>query len=230
MTWCNRGMFGNKKSREGTRVALSFFREGYRFSLVHQKLDHREWSFGLNIRIATSCDAKNVRDIYAPYVEETAITFEYETPSVEEFERRILLTSEHYPFLVAEGDGGLVGYAYAGRFHDRPAYDWAVETSIYVARSCRGSGIGRRLHEALERSLGKQGILNMCACIACAREHDSHLPEGSIDFHERLGYRMVGRFECCGHKFGRWYDVAWMEKLIGDHDASASPVVPFSQI
>lgn len=184
----------------------------------------------MDIRIAGSCDAGQVRDIYAPYVEGTAITFEYEVPSVEEFENRILLTLDRYPFLVAERNGELVGYAYAARFHDRPAYDWAVETSIYVRRDCRGAGIGRQLHEALEQSLRKQGVLNMCACIACPRGDDPQLPDGSIGFHERLGYRMVGRFERCGYKFGRWYDVAWMERLIGEHDESVSPVVPFSLI
>ena len=97
------------------------------------------------IRIAEKKDASALLDIYAPYVTDTAITFEYEIPSVEEFANRIEHTLKRYPYLIAEENGTPVGYAYASPFHDRPAYDWAVETSIYVDRSHRKNGIGRDL-------------------------------------------------------------------------------------
>ncbi|MFR3451273.1 MAG: N-acetyltransferase family protein [Collinsella sp.] len=125
---------------------------------------------------------------------------------------------EFFPYLVAELDGRLVGYAYAGTFKGRPAYDWAVETSIYVAQGHAGEGIGRALHDALERALAAQGILNMYACIAVPDgEDDETLTRNSQHFHEHMGYRLVGEFYQCGFKGGRWYDMIWMEKILGEH-------------
>ncbi len=172
----------------------------------------------IRIRTAVPEDAEKLLEIYGPYVEKTAITFEYQIPSAEEFARRIRETLKRYPYLVAEREGEMTGYAYAGTFHDRAAYDWAVETSIYVARDQRKRGVGRRLHAALEMALREQGILNMNACVACPRrEEDPYLTRDSLEFHRHLGYRLVGEFFQCGYKFGRWYNMAWLEKHIGDH-------------
>lgn len=118
------------------------------------------------IRPAIPEDAEALLEVYAPYVLQTAITFEYEVPSVEEFAGRVRGTLARYPYLVAERDGKIVGYAYVSAFHARPAYDWAVETSIYVAQACRGGGVGRALYEKLEEVLRRQNILNLNACIA----------------------------------------------------------------
>lgn len=120
----------------------------------------------IRIRPAKPEDAEKLLAIYAPYVEQTAITFEYEVPTVEEFRERIHNTLKKYPYLVAEQTGEPVGYAYVGPFHDRPAYDWAVETSIYVDQNKKRMGIGKKLHEALEEELRNRGFLNMNACIA----------------------------------------------------------------
>ena len=120
----------------------------------------------LQIRVATKEDAEALLAIYAPYVEKTAITFEYEVPSIEEFRCRIQETLKKYPYLVAEKNGKIVGYAYAGAFHVRPAYDWAVETSIYVSELQKGEGIGKALYKALEEQLSRLHILNLNACIA----------------------------------------------------------------
>ncbi len=186
------------------------------------------------IRIARPEDAKRLLEIYAYYVENTAITFEYEVPTLEEFRNRIRHTLERYPYLVEENEAGrIIGYVYAGAFKERAAYGWAVETSIYVDSEERRSGSGRRLYEALEKALLLQGICNAEACIAAPRGEDPFLTEGSITFHEHLGYRMVGRFEKCAYKFGRWYDMVWMERLIGNHPqgpGSLQPVKPFPQI
>lgn len=171
----------------------------------------------ITIRIATPSDAQTLLNIYAPYVKLTAITFEYEVPSVEEFTARIERTLQKFPYLVAEIDGEAVGYAYAGSFYPRAAYAWAVETSIYVAQNKRGLGIGRALHDSLEQLLKKQGILNLNACIAHPRGKDPYLTTRSAEFHRHLGYRLVGEFEQCGYKFGRWYNMIWMEKHIGEH-------------
>ena len=104
----------------------------------------------LTIRFAGEEDAAALAELYRPYVEKTAITFEYEAPDQAEFARRIAHTLQRYPYLIAELDGAVVGYAYVGPLHSRPAYDWSVETSIYVDQNKKHMGIGKKLHEALE--------------------------------------------------------------------------------
>lgn len=183
----------------------------------------------IRVRVATERDAAALLQIYAPYVRKTAITFEYETPSVQEFTERITHTLRRYPYLVAEKNGEIVGYAYADAFKTRAAYDWAVETTVYVARDCKRQGIGRILYAALERALAAQHILNLNACIAFPEIEDAYLTRGSVAFHERLGYRMVGTFHQCGYKFGRWYDMVWMEKHLGAHVSDPVPVKPFDR-
>lgn len=181
----------------------------------------------VSIRVARVEDAPRLHEIYAPYARDTAITFEYEPPTLEEFRARIARTLERYPYLVAERDGRVVGYAYAGPFKARPAYDWAVETSIYVERSERRGGVGRSLHDALKMALGIQGILNMEACIATTEVEDERLTNDSARFHERMGYRLVGEFRACGFKFNRWYNMVWMELHIGAHEPDAAHPLPF---
>lgn len=180
----------------------------------------------LKIRMAAPEDAEELLAIYTPYVQNTAITFEYEVPDEKEFAGRIEKTQMRYPYFVAEMDGGILGYAYAGPFKERRAYDWAVETSIYVRQDRRGQGIGRKLHDALEETLKKQNILNMNACIAYPPQEDEYLTRASVRFHERMGYRMAGHFSGCGYKFNRWYDMVWMEKIIGEHRENQPEVLP----
>lgn len=184
----------------------------------------------ITIRTATVADAAQILSIYAPYVEQTAITFEYEVPSLEEFTNRITHTLERYPYLVAVRGEQIAGYAYVSSFHARPAYDWAVETSIYVDMHCKRMGIGHKLYEALEEVLKKQGILNLEACIAYPETPDEYLTKDSVLFHEKKGYRMVGEFYQCGFKFNRWYNMVWMEKFIGEHKENQPPVIPFPQL
>lgn len=183
----------------------------------------------MEIRVATVADAEQLREIYAYYVLHTAITFEYEVPSVEEFADRIATTLHRYPYLVAQKDGKIAGYAYAGPFKERAAYDWAVETSIYVQHGREKEGIGKRLYLALEQALKAQNILNVNACIAYPKEEDPYLTKNSVEFHTHLGYRMVGKFQDCGYKFGRWYHMVWMEKAIGVHVENPEPVIWFSE-
>lgn len=184
----------------------------------------------IQIRTAVPGDAAELVRIYEPYVTDTAITFEYDVPTVAEFARRITETLVTYPYLVAIQDGRPVGYVYAGPFHARPAYDWAVETSIYVAEECKHQGIGRQLHDALEKALQAQGILNLNACIAYPVVEDDYLTRDSVAFHAHLGYQWIGEFHQCGYKFNRWYDMVWMEKIIGTHTACQPAVKPFSEI
>ena len=169
------------------------------------------------IRKAALSDVHRLLEIYDYYVRYTAITFDYETPSAGEFAARMEHTMEQYPYLVIEQDGRVEGYAFAGIFKDRAAYDRSCETTIYIDRQCQRSGLGRMLYEALEKELKKQGILNLYACIGYPEKEDEYLTRNSAGFHEHLGYVKVGEFHKCGYKFGRWYDMIWMEKMIGEH-------------
>lgn len=172
----------------------------------------------LMIRPTCEKDAAALARIYAYYVEKTAITFEYTAPDTTEMERRRQEISQRYPYLVAESDDNVVGYAYAHAFYGREAYAWSVESSIYVDVNARKHGIGRKLYEALEKALKSMGILNINACIAVPRDNqDPYVTNGSLNFHQRLGYTLVGRFHNSGYKFDHWYDVVWMEKMIGPH-------------
>ena len=169
------------------------------------------------IRSANPDDAEALLDIYAYYVTNTAISFEYEVPSIEEFRNRINKTLQKYPYLVAEEEGIIVGYAYAGDFVGRAAYGHCCELTIYLRRSDKGRGHGRKLYEALEKQLKEMGIKNMYACIGDPIEEDEYLTRNSEDFHRHLGFTKVGEFYKCGYKFGRWYNMIWMEKIIGEH-------------
>ena len=162
---------------------------------------------GVTIRNVRISDAQNLLEIYAHYVKNTAITFEYDVPSVSEFESRIKRITAKYPYLVAEKDGRIVGFAYAGIFKDRAAYDRSVEVTIYLDASAQGQGIGRALYQQLY------------ACIGIPSDKaDEYLDFNSMQFHEHLGYTLAGTFRKCGCKFGRWYDMVWLEKIIGEHN------------
>ncbi len=179
----------------------------------------------MRIRSAQPADAAALLEIYAPYVEQTAVTYEYETPSLAEFTRRIKETIKIYPYLVLEDAGEIQGYAYAGPFKSRAAYDWAVETTIYVRRDAHRKGYGRALYIALEDELQKRHFLNAYACIAFSEREDDTLTHASPRFHERMGYTLCGTFHRCGYKFGRWYDMIWMEKMLGMHKAEPVPIL-----
>ena len=120
----------------------------------------------MNIRLAKPLDAAALLAIYAPYVENTAITFEYDVPTVEDFANRIEKILEKYPYLVAEEDGVVLGYAYASTYYARAAYDWAVELSVYVSQDARGKGVGSKLYDKLEDMLDQMGYIHFLACIS----------------------------------------------------------------
>ena len=172
----------------------------------------------LTIRFAAPADAEALVAIYAPYILKTAITYEYEIPSAEEYARRIETYSRKYPYLVAELDGIPVGYAYACPLGSRPAFDWAVETAIYIREDCKGLGIGKALYEKLEAILKAMGIRTMTAAVASVSHDDPYLTGASIAFHLRMGFAPVGTFHHAGCKFGRWYDLTWLDKAIGAYE------------
>lgn len=184
----------------------------------------------MRIRPATLADAEILRDIYAPYVEETAVSFEYTVPTVAEFTERMKDIMKRYPYLVAEEAGEAVGYAYASPFHEREAYSWSAELTVYLRKDQRGRGRGRLLYEKLEQILRAQNITNLYACIAWPEQEDEYLTGASARFHERMGFRLAGMFHRCGYKFGRWYSMVWMEKEIGTRREKQPPVKSFSEV
>ena len=170
------------------------------------------------IRSVSLNDAEALLNIYAYYVKNTAITFEYDVPTLEEFKQRITNTLKKYPYLVVVKEGTILGYAYAGVFKNRAAYDWSAEMTIYLKYDAVKCGLGRMLYEALETEMKKRGFLNLYACIGYPIEEDEYLTRNSAEFHAHLGYQTVGEFYQCGYKFGRWYNMIWMEKLIGGNE------------
>ena len=171
----------------------------------------------MTIRSASSNDVRRLLEIYAFYVEYSAITFEYDVPSIKEFRERIDNTLKKYPYLVLEDNGVISGYAYAGPFKNRAAYDRSCEVTIYLDHEAKGRGYGRKLYEALEQELKQRGFLNLYACIGDPIEEDEYLTRNSEEFHRHIGYTKVGTFHKCGYKFERWYNMIWMEKFIGEH-------------
>lgn len=171
----------------------------------------------ITIRSAVVEDAEAILNIYGYYIKNTAITMEYAVPTIEQFENRIRKTLENYPYLVAEQDGTIIGYAYAGRFHERAAFYRSAEVSIYLDRAVHKSGLGRRLYEELEKQLKDLGMLNIYASIAYTDNEDEYLNNNSTQFHVHMGYKKVAHFHLCAYKFNRWYDLIWMEKMLGEH-------------
>jgi len=190
-------------------------------------MDH---SSDTHIRTATAVDAEAILAVYAPYIQKTAITFEYEVPSLEEFRTRITNTLTHHPYLVAERNGDILGYAYASPFIGRAASSWAAEVSIYLREDACKLGLGRRLYQTLEDVSKSQNILNLNASIAVSETEDPYVTRNSANFHAHLGYRQVAEFHRCGYKFGRWYNLIWMEKFLGEHTDAPAPVVPFPNL
>lgn len=184
----------------------------------------------ITVRNATLSDAERILEIYDYYVRNTAITFEYETPTVTEFEERMKATMKKYPYLVILKDGRIEGYAYAGAFVGRAAYDWSCEMTVYLDHNAQKCGMGRKIYEALEDELKKMGILNLYACIGYPEKDDEYLTTNSADFHAHLGFAKVGEFYKCGYKFERWYNMIWMEKFIGEHKEKQTAITPYPEL
>ena len=156
------------------------------------------------IRLATPDDASGVQAIYAPIVRDTAISFELEPPTVAEMQQRIVKTLEHWPWLVCERRGDILGYVYASQHRTRPAYQWSVDVSVYVHPNARRSGVGQALYRSLFALLTLQGFYNAYAGIT--------LPNpASVGLHESLEFQFVGVYRAVGYKLGAWHDVGWWQ-------------------
>lgn len=177
----------------------------------------------ITLRFAVPGDAEALLEIYRPYVENTSISFETEVPSAAEFSRRIAEYSARYPYLAAEEDGKLLGYAYAHAFHERAAFDWTVETSIYIAEAARGTHIGTALYSALLKLLTLQGVKTACAVITFP-----NIP--STAFHQAMGFEAGGILPDFGYKLGDWHSVAYLFKVLGEHTDAPASLIPCPEL
>ena len=139
-------------------------------------------------------------------------------------------TLQKYPFLAAEKNGEICGYAYTGPLNSRAAYTWAAETTVYLKENKQKQGIGRTLYTAIEKISQAQHITNLYACIGYPGAEDEYLTKNSAQFHAHLGYQIIGEFHQCGYKFGQWYNMVWMEKIIAIHALNPAPFVPFPDL
>jgi L-amino acid N-acyltransferase YncA len=161
------------------------------------------------IRIARADDAAQIADIYRPYVEKTAITFEEEPPSVEHMAAKIAKVGSLFPFIVWEEGGEVLGYAYATRYRERAAYRWSLEDSVYLREDSVGRGLGKLLLTALVELLRELGYVKIYAVIAPPNS-------ASVALHEALGFSPLGRFSDTAFKLGRWQAIDWMELTLRD--------------
>lgn len=175
------------------------------------------------IRMATQADAPALLAIYAPYVVDTPITFEYAPPSWEEFCRRMEKVMAEYPYLVWESAGEILGYAYAGKNRERAAYQWGAELSVYIKRGAQGRGMGRVLYTVLMELLRLQNIKTVYGAVTVPNP-------ASQGLHTALGFASVGVFRKTGYKQGAWLDVEWYEKMIGSFEEAPSGIIPIGQV
>jgi L-amino acid N-acyltransferase YncA len=174
----------------------------------------------MDVRDATAADAEACAAIYAPYVTDTAITFELEVPSAGAMAERIERAAQTHAWLVAEA-GGIVGYAYGGPYKERAAYRWSCEVSVYVDRGRQRTGAGRALYEALLFRLAARGYRMAVAGMTLPND-------ASVGLHRALGFEPVGTYRRIGYKHGAWHDVAWTQRPLADGDGSAdAPPEPF---
>ena len=179
--------------------------------------------FMSSIRLATPADAKSILDIYAPYIANTSFTFETEIPSVEDFAERIRTYLLNWPWLVGEVNGKIAGYAYATRHRERTAYQWCVESSIYIHDDFQKKGIGNALYVALFDILKHQGFRNVYAVI--------NLPnDKSVAFHERCGFEYFATYEKVGYKLGKWKNVGWWRLSLNEYNDEPVSPVKFSEM
>jgi len=159
-------------------------------------------------------DSAAILEVYAPYIEKTAITFETEVPPLERFAERVSGIAKEFPYLLLEVDGELAGYAYAHRQAERAAFGWNAELSIYLKESFTGMGLGRSLYGLLEELLAMQGYVNFYGVITGSNA-------GSIAMHEKMGYTVLGRHVHTGWKFEKWHDTVWLHKRVRDGSPDA---------
>ncbi len=176
----------------------------------------------IKLRIARLNDCGALSSIYKHYVNNTSVSFENMAPNESEFKKRIEKTMIKYPFLVAEYNNGVVGYAYASEYRTRAAYQWTAELSVYVAHEHIGEGVGTCLYSALLEMLKQQNICTVCAGITYPNER-------SVYLHEKLRFIYSGKLSSVGYKNGKWHDLMWYVKQLSTAD-QPSAIIPFPDL
>jgi phosphinothricin acetyltransferase len=161
-------------------------------------------------------DAAQIREIYAPNVTDSFVSFETEAPTLDEMRSRIAKTLASHPWLVHDEDGRILGYAYASRHRERAAYQWSCDVSCYVRPQARGRGIGKALYTRLIELLEGQGFRNAYAGIALPND-------ASVRLHESVGFERIGVYRAVGFKHGAWRDVGWWGRRLGRLDDDPAP-------
>ena len=177
----------------------------------------------VEIRTATTNDAKSILNIYSPSILNTAISFETEIPSVEEMQSRIKKCLEKFPWIVCVIDGKIAGYVYASKHRDRDAYQWTCECSVYIHNDFKGKRIGKNLYDCLFGILKLQGLRNVYAGITLPND-------ASVKLHERCGFEHFVTYKNVGYKFYSWHDVGWWKLQLNDYDLQPPPPLPFSEM
>lgn len=177
----------------------------------------------MSIRFAREQDLPRILAIYAPYVENTAVSFEYTVPTMEAFTARFRAITAQYPWLVWEEDGLVLGYAYGSAPFERAAFSWCCESSIYLDPVCHGKGIGRKLQTALEELMRLQGYQLLYALVTTDNP-------ASIAFHKALGFSHLADFPGCGWKLGAWHGIVWLEKRLNPVENASNFPLPLHAI
>ena len=175
------------------------------------------------LRCAAESDLPAFLEIYAPYVRETTVSFEYQPPSPAQFRERFLRVTAQFPWLAAEVNGRLAGYAYASPPFPRQAYQWLAESAIYVAPEFQGRGVGAALAEALETVLDRQGYHQLYAVITATNA-------SCLAFHRARGYKDLAVFPEAGYKHGQWLAVVWLAKVLNQPAGEPRPPAPFKNL
>jgi L-amino acid N-acyltransferase YncA len=176
-----------------------------------------------SIRLAKASDAVAVIGIYTPYILNTAFTFETEVPSIKNFEQRIATYQESWPWIVYEADGIIAGYAYATKHRERAAYQWCVESSVYVHERFQKAGIAQSLYNTLFKILKHQGCRNVYAGITIPNEK-------SVSFHKKSGFTWLADYENIGYKLNRWNTVSWWQLQLNPYSDNPSPPLKFPEV
>jgi|TARA_B110000196_G_C20884477_1_gene538311 phosphinothricin acetyltransferase len=164
----------------------------------------------MTIRSAELKDASAILEIYRPYIENSVVSFEYNVPTVSEIERRISTVMEKYPWIVAEEDGQVIGYAYGTEFRTREAYQWKCEVSVYVTNQAKGKGVGKELYDNLLYTLKQMGMVSAIAGMT--------VPNAETEgFHEKYGFAKIAEYEKVGFKNGGWHNVAFAEIQLNEY-------------
>ncbi len=175
------------------------------------------------IRFVQMSDVPRLRDIYAYYVKNTVITFEYDVPSIKEFTKRVEDIYKTYPYLVYEENNQIIGYAYAHRHMQRDAYKWNVELSVYLSAEAQSKGAGTALYSALLELLKRQNLQKAISCITLPNEK-------SIALHKKFGFDEMGLLHQAGYKCGAWHDVIWLSKDLNGHGEKPKEWIRIEQL